>query len=124
MNFLGHFSTNEEERNGNFSMLVAADSIENAVEKFEKQILETKETGDMLTNVNQVYLDVIIQINTMPLTPQVTRYESRRNDGIASLCIDPVDHDQLEAFYWRPDDKDEEDIGEDEEIFPFVDFKK
>lgn len=123
MDYLAHFSFNEEERNGYFTMVVFANDPDEAVKQFRKEIMRLSKTNDILDGVSKIYIDDIIEIAKMPKKAVLTRYESRANDGFGSISSNRITDKGISTYHWHPDDKNEEsDEDEEQEVFPFIEL--
>ncbi|MBT5228915.1 MAG: hypothetical protein HOM11_01430 [Methylococcales bacterium] len=121
MQFLAHFIMEENESiKASFSMLVAANDINLAVDKFKLKILETEKSEAFFGKDTKIFLEAIIQINEFPEEASITMYESVQQSGQSRLSITPVDGVSLEAYEWTPDDNNVINLDRTETIYPFV----
>lgn len=126
MNYLAHFSFNEDkkEHNGSFTMIVSAKTPFEAGEKLESEIMRLhKNKADVLIDINEIFIDSIIKINKFPTKPIMLRFESRANDGRGKICAELIsDSDKVKLYEWCPEGKEEEYHKDDYEIEPFIVF--
>ncbi len=124
MNFLAHFSTHGgDDREGIFSMIVDALTVEEAVDKFEKEIFKIKKKngyGGMFGGTDKIYLDNIIQISTFPSVPKVLRFEEGTVGKPGKVCFEPPSGKNISVFFWSASEEEPEDGP----VLPFVTFEK
>jgi hypothetical protein len=122
MNYLAHFSffRREEDRGGYFTMVVSAAEPDEAVEKFEKEILRLKKESDAFEDVVEVYIDDFIEIEEMPKQAVLTRMESEDREGFTESINLLTEQVGLTVYGWCPEGKEEEYEEEEHDVYPFL----
>ena len=85
MLYLGHFSfdedgTDRQPRHGYFSVVAEAESPESALSRFKATIQKMREENEIFRNVIAVYIDDIVEIESMPDEPFVTLFQSSEGE--------------------------------------------
>ncbi len=83
MNYLAHFTFkgNNNAQDGYFTMVVAADSPEHALNRFRSEIERLSKEDFFFQDKESIYLEDIIEMARIPRAAVLTRHESRSNDG-------------------------------------------
>jgi hypothetical protein len=120
MDYLTHFITDESEgRTGRFTMIVSADNLDEARNKYKAAILLQREL--LFEDTDKIYLEEIIQINRVPEVALILKYESTTSDG-GGIAINPIEDDNPDIDIWVTDDPESEEPGGLREWEPFIDF--
>lgn len=108
MIYLGHFSFNgfeNDPRHGYLTSLVAAGSIDEALNRFRALLEGLQRKGNVFNDVAGIYLDVVIQIKKVPpegiLAHMVTR-PGELSPAISSMMPD-LNEEYCEAYSVAPD---------------------
>ncbi|HPQ39314.1 MAG TPA: hypothetical protein PLV45_02975 [bacterium] len=124
MYYLAHFlfesGSGDDNAFGYFTCIAEADTSDDAMDKFERQILAMSEQSDLFDNVQVIYLEDIIEFESLKENAVLTRLEIFPGERPPSANITLPDQDGAEtcAFY-RPVD----DAGDDEDaLIPFIEF--
>jgi len=125
MFYLAHFlfenMDSRDQTFGYFTCLAEAADTEKALEKFEDQILEISEKEDLFDEVKAVYLEDIIEFDSLPDTAVLTRFEIFAGERPPSANItvpEQTGHDQV-TFFRPVTDEEESDNGI---LTPFIEF--
>ena len=105
MNYLAHFSFEEHQNNntGYFTMIVAATTAEEAVDKFEKEIKRLHKEKDVFPGVEEIFIDDIIEFHETPANAVLTRYETRDRETSARLFANLItDSPDITSYDWCP----------------------
>ncbi len=122
MRYMAHFTFEEENhtKHGYFTMLLSAGSTEDAVLALRKKIMTIRSGSHAFDDVDEIYLDDIIEIDRFPEEPVIMRYESRDMADQNTLSSNPIDQEGLHVFHWWPKGKEQEYAKERYNIEPFV----
>jgi hypothetical protein len=122
MRYLAHFTfdENNHSKHGYFTMLLSAESTESAVQALRQKIMAIRNSSNAFDEVDEIYLDDIIEIDKFPEVPVLTRYESMDLTDQSTLSSNPIDQDGLQVFHWWPKGKETEYARERYDIEPFV----
>jgi hypothetical protein len=106
---LGHFSFDEldfknKPRHGYFSCVVEAAGAEQAVKKIKAHLVDMKQNNMAFSTIVNVYLQDIIQIESVPREPVITRLQSSRGEFPKSISytLPSGDIGGIEAFGLTP----------------------
>lgn len=122
MRYMAHFTFDEENHNkhGYFTMLLSADSAEEAVSSMRDKLMAIRNGSHAFDDVDEIYLDDIIEIERFPEEPVLLRYESMDLKDQTTLSANPIDQQGLNVFHWWPKEKKEEYKKEKFDIEPFI----
>ena len=122
MRYMAHFSFDESnhKKHGYFTMLLSADSTEKAVQAMRAKIMEIRNSTHAFDDMDEIYLDDIIEIDRFPQTPVLMRYESMDLKDQTTLSSNPIDQQGLQVFHWWPRGSEQEYQKEKYNIEPFV----
>lgn len=122
MRYMAHFSFDEDhhKKHGYFTMLLSADSTQDAVRSLRDKIMTIRNGTHAFDAVDEIYLDDIIEIDHFPEKPVLMRYESMDLTDQSTLSSNPIDEEGLHVFHWWPKGKEEEYRKEKYNIEPFV----
>ncbi|MCG6892650.1 MAG: hypothetical protein LJE65_03505 [Desulfobacteraceae bacterium] len=124
MNYLAHFSfyRQEEDRGGYFTMVVSAEEPDEAVERFEAEILRLKKESDVFEDVTEVYIDDFIEIEKMPAQAVLTRMESEDPEGFTLSINLLTEQEGFTVYGWCPEGKEDEYEEDENDVYPFLVF--
>jgi hypothetical protein len=131
MLFIGHFSVDEIDADGNLrhgylSCIVDATSPDEAVAKFGTHIKALKGRVREMINVVNVYIEEILRIKQIPQTPVVTRLQFSAGEFPASIShsLPGVVDKDVDAFGFTPDVEKQEMLNDGRfiESEPFITF--
>ncbi|MCD4652414.1 hypothetical protein K8T06_00590 [bacterium] len=127
MYYLAHFlfaSSDTQDRTfGYFTCLTQAADTEIALEKFEDQILEISENSDLFDEVKTVFLEDVIEFETLPESAILTRFEMFAGDRPPSANITLPDQAGADSVtFYRPASEEEESV--DGILTPFIEFNE
>ena len=120
MLYLAHFDFNEntgkDESHGYFTCVVEAENIDEALEKFETLLMEIRAKEDILADIDEVYLNVCVEIHSVPKAGFVANYTSYSGAQTASIStsIRGASEKQCVTYSYEPD--------EEGEVEPFLTF--
>lgn len=122
MRYMAHFSFDEDhhKKHGYFTMLLSADSTQGAIKSLHDKIMAIRNGTHAFDDIDEIYLDDIIEIDHFPEKPVLMRYESMDLADQTTLSSNPIDQKGLHVFHWWPKDKKEEYRKEKYNIEPFV----
>jgi hypothetical protein len=104
MLYIGHFSFDElmknEARHGYFTLIIDAIDRETAVAKFSNHILELRKSEDCFAPLLKVYIEDVIELETIPVEPIVTLFQSSEGSFPKSISVSlpGVIKDGIDAF--------------------------
>ena len=133
MLFIGHFSLDEidaddNQRHGYFSSIVDAQTPDEAVEKFEAHIKETKRNHPSMVNVVNIYIEEILRFARLPQKPIITRLQFSNGAFPESIShsLPGVFGKEVEAFGYSPDVENHEMLNDEGyiESEPFISFDR
>lgn len=124
MNYLAHFSfyRQDEDRGGYFTMVVSAEEPDEAVERFEAEILRLKKESDVFEDVTEVYIDDFIEIEKMPAQAVLTRMESEDPEGFTLSINLLTEQEGFTVYGWCPEGKEDEYEEDEHDVYPFLVF--
>ncbi|MDK2848395.1 MAG: hypothetical protein PWP34_1748 [Desulfuromonadales bacterium] len=122
MRYMAHFSFDEDhhKKHGYFTMLLSADSTQGAIKSLHEKIMAIRNGTHAFDDIDEIYLDDIIEIDHFPEKPVLMRYESMDLADQTTLSSNPIDQKGLHVFHWWPKGKEEEYRQEKYDIEPFV----
>jgi len=122
MRYMAHFTFDEEnhQKHGYFTMLLSAASTEEAVTALRTKIMDIRNGTHAFDEVDEIFLDDIIEIDKFPEKPVLMRYESMDLKDQSTLSSNPIDQQGLQVFHWWPRGKEQEYQQEKFDIEPFV----
>ena len=122
MRYMAHFSFDEDnhQKHGYFTMLLSADNTEEAVRKLRNKIMALHGGTHAFDDVDEIYLDDIIEIGNFPENPVLMRYESMNLEDQTTMSVNPIDTEGLQVFHWWPKGQEEEGKKEKYNMEPFV----
>lgn len=122
MRYMAHFTFDEDNhhKHGYFTMLLCADNTEKAVLAMRDKIMEIRNGTHAFDEVDEIYLDDIIEIDKFPESPVLMRYESMDLKDQSTLSSNPIDQKGLQVFHWWPKGKEQDYLKEKYDIKPFV----
>ncbi len=122
MRYMAHFTFDEENhsKHGYFTMMLSAGSAEEAVRAMRDKLTAIRNGTHAFDEVDEIYLDDIIEIEQFPENPVLLRYESMDLKDQTTLSSNPIDQKGLKVLHWWPRDKEEEYKKEKFEIEPFI----
>lgn len=138
MIYVGHFSFSGQGRfeddpeaaeHGYFTAMVEADSIQQATEKFESLILNTRAAGDLFGPISEVYLDSCAELKKIPTEGVICHFEAVLGEAAPAMGVPlpGVEDDVGQAFAIQQGDLEangqngEED--DDSDRIPFIVFE-
>jgi hypothetical protein len=132
MVYIGHFSFDEigsqnQTRHGYFSCLVKSSSADAAANEFRELIVSLKEMDGIFSNIVKVYMEDIIELQSVPQRAIVTRIQSSSGEFPKSVSksLPSVAAPGIHAYGWAPDiEKNEisDSENEYETSRPFINF--
>jgi len=122
MRYMAHFTFDEEnhKKHGYFTMLLSADSAEEAVRSIRDKLMAIRNGSHAFDDVDEIYLDDIIEIEQFPEKPVLLRYESMDLKDQTTLSANPIDQQGLKVLHWWPREKEQEYQKEKFDIEPFI----
>ena len=118
MLYIGNFSFDYEDednqpRNGGFVYVIEADSADDAVDKFEKNLNDTiKKKSDLL--YGDIYLDGVLEIKKLSKEGALGFYKNSSGEPPVSIESNlPLESKGVNCFEWLPDGEEQ---SEQEEI--------
>jgi hypothetical protein len=122
MKYMAHFSFDEldHSKHGYFTMLLSAASTEDAVRQLRDKIMSIRNSTGAFDEMDEIFLDDIIEIDRFPEKPVLMRYESRDLADQSTLSSNPIEGEGLHVFHWWPKGKEQEYEKEKYNIEPFV----
>lgn len=110
MVYIGHFSFDEigsekQIRHGYFSCLVESDGADAAANEFRELIVSMKKMDGIFGNIVAVYLEDIIEMQSVPQRAIVTRIQSSSGEFPKSISksLPNVTAPGIHAYGWAPD---------------------
>jgi hypothetical protein len=122
MKYLAHFTFDESNhsKHGYFTMLLSAENTEAAVLALRQKIMAIRTGSDAFNDLDEIYLDDIIEIDDFPKSPVITRFESMDLADQSTLSSNPIDQEGLHVFHWWPKGKEGEYARDKYNIEPFM----
>ena len=122
MRYMAHFSFDEDQhkKHGYFTMLLSAGNTEEAVRMMRDKIMALHDGTHAFDDVDEIYLDDIIEIRNFPERPVLMRYESMDLEDQSTMSANPIDAEGLQVFHWWPKGQEEEAKKEQYNMEPFV----
>lgn len=122
MRYMAHFTFDEEnhKKHGYFTMLLSADSAEEAVRSIRDKLMAVRNGSHAFDDVDEIYLDDIIEIERFPEKPVLLRYESMDVKDQTTLSANPIDQQGLKVLHWWPRGKEQGYQKEKFDIEPFI----
>lgn len=122
MKYMAHFTFDEDhhKKHGYFTMLLTAESTDKAVRAMRDKIMAIRNGTHAFDDVDEIYLDDIIEIDQFPEQPVLMRYESMDLANQSTLSSNPIDQTGLHVFHWWPSMKEPEYQNEKYTLEPFV----
>lgn len=125
MLYVGHFDFLENNDDNctqyrHFTCVAEADSIETALEKLKRLLLDLRERDDILDGIDEVFLDTCVQISSIPDQGFLAHYVAVLGEyrGKISTSIRGATDDQCIAYSYEVPEEDGEHTVE-----PFVVFE-
>jgi hypothetical protein len=91
MLYIGHFSfdelKDEEIRHGYFTCIIDTESQDNAVAKFSHHILKLHKSEDFFSSLLRIYIEDIIEVQTVPDEPFITLFQSSEGSFPKSISF-------------------------------------
>jgi hypothetical protein len=127
MLYLVYFSFHEqggEAGQGNFSCVIEADDINGAVGKSAALIEQLHEKAEAFDGIEQIFLDEIVQVNSMPAEGFVAHWQwvPGSTGETVSTVLPEVADEHCEAFSPEFEDASEDEDGEST-VGPFITFE-
>lgn len=121
MLYIVHFSYEGPEtkpEHGSLACLAEADNVEACLEKCRKLIVDLNRRGDLGANLRHIYLDVAVQIRTVPETGVLTHMTTRPGylAPSKSLSLPACQKEACEAFSLASDSEDQNGV----DVEPFM----
>jgi len=113
MDYIGMFEFDEKEKDdvkhATFMLLVKANDVEDAVEKFKDAIRSLKKSHEALANAQKVYVSRIGQVRSFPETPLMTYWESgqTKSEGWSCIGYDGDGGSYFDSFGFGEDEAEE-----------------
>lgn len=132
MLFLGHFSFSYDSRlasrrakpwHGNFTAVAEARNVDAALEKFASLIHELAEKNDLLTDVEEIYLDSCIEVSSIPRAGFIGQVNLQEGDSPGGVSTTLPRTAEKNAVSYHLEPESEEPDGS-YEPWPFVVLKK
>ncbi|MEZ4600891.1 MAG: hypothetical protein R2940_13975 [Syntrophotaleaceae bacterium] len=122
MKYLAHctFDEDNHSKHGYFTVLLSAENTEEAVQALRRKLMAIRSESDAFDNVDEIYLDDIIEIDQFPDAPVIMRYESMDLADQSTLSSNPIDQEGFQVYHWWPKGKERDYAGERYDIEPFV----
>lgn len=122
MKYLAHFSFDEldHSKHGYFTMMLSAEDTESAIRSLRNKIMSIRNNSHAFDEMDEIFLDDIIEIDHFPEKPVMMRYESMDLSDQSTLSSNPIEGEGLHVFHWWPKDKAKEYQKEKYNIEPFV----
>jgi hypothetical protein len=119
---MAHLTFDEEnhKKHGYFTMLLSADSAEEAVSSIRDKLMAVRNGSHAFDDVDEIYLDDIIEIERFPEKPVLLRYESMDVKDQTTLSANPIDQQGLKVLHWWPRGKEQGYQKEKFDIEPFI----
>jgi len=132
--YLGHFSfvgnagrLSNEPIHGSFTCLVEATSIDGAIQKLRELVKRLKRTWEGFESVKRVYFDNCVEVKRLPAQGVLANFEERSGEPLpcVSTALPGVSPRACVSYGWSSA-ADDEAPGEmeDEEVDPFVSFRR
>jgi hypothetical protein len=124
MLYIGHFSFDgfeENPKHGYFTCLVAANSVEESLDRFRNLLSRIANDSEIFQDVSSVYLDVVTEVKEVPPVAFLMHMATRGGELAASIStsLPQPDRRYWEAFAIAPDSQGQEVV----EIEPFMSFQ-
>ena len=123
MTYLSFHEHGEDEGRGNFSCVIEAENIQEAVEMTANLIERIHEKTEAFSGTREIYLDDIIQVKSIPPQGFMAHWMWAPDDaeGTVSTVLPEVPEEFCEAFCPEP----EGDGGDEDEVTvePFITFE-
>ena len=132
MLFLGHFSFSYESRlasrrampwHGHFTAVAEARNVDAALEKFSALIHDLAAQNDLLTVVEEIYLDSCIEVNAIPRAGFIGQVNLQEGDSPGGISTTLPRTAEKHAVSYHLEPESEEADGS-YEPWPFVVLKK
>jgi hypothetical protein len=128
MFYLGHFlfETNgtQEPFFGYFTCLAEGKDTDEALEKFEKQILNIADTSDLFDGVKFVYLSDIIEFSSLPENGIMARFEVFPGELPESEHITMPEQEETDGCsFYCPLAEGEDENSDEDTLVPFLEFE-
>lgn len=128
MFYLGHFlfdtGSDEDASFGYFTCLASGKDTEEALEKFEKQILKIADSSDLFDGVKYVYLSDIIEFSELPEDGIMARFEVFPGEMPPSENITMPEQEESETCsFYRPMAEGTDESEDEEVLVPFLEFE-
>jgi hypothetical protein len=122
MKYLAHFTfdENNHSKHGYFTVLLSAENTEAAIQSLRQKIMAIRNGSNAFDEVDEIFLDDIIEIDKFPDVPVLMRYESMDLTDQSTLSSNPIDQEGLQVYHWWPKGKEREYNRERYDIEPFV----
>ena len=131
---IGHFSfvgnaghLSNDPIHGSFTCLVEAPSIDGAIQKLRELVKRLKRTWEGFESVKRVYFDNCVEVKRLPTQGVLANFEERSGEPLpcVSAALPGVSARACVSYGWSSAD-DDEPPGEmeDEEVDPFVSFRR
>lgn len=122
MKYIAHFTFDEDhhKKHGYFTMLLTAESTDKAVRAMRDKIMAIRNGTHAFDDMDEIYLDDIIEIDNFPEQPVLMRYESMDLADHSTLSSNPIDQTGLHVFHWWPSTKEPEFREKKYTLEPFV----
>jgi hypothetical protein len=127
MFYLGHFLFETDETVdsafGYFTCLAEAVDIDEAMDKFEKQITSRVEETDLFDDIRYIYLLDVIEFSSLPENGILGRFELFEGELPPSTNITlPYDKEIQGCAFYRPQSDDEDEESDEDIIIPFMEL--
>jgi hypothetical protein len=108
MLYLGHFvfdTFDGQQRMGYFNLLVAAENVETAKERFRRRLLYLRGSSGLFTGTIKMYLDGIVELAKLPEDALLTNYKTFHGDAPPSIynLLPEQDRPEYTAYPVIPD---------------------
>lgn len=121
MRYMAHFSFDESDhsKHGYFTMLLSANSSEEAIKSLRDKIGAIRQNTHAFDEMDEIFLDDLIEIDRFPEQPVMMRYESMDLSDQSTLSSNPIEGEGLHVYHWWPKGREREYQKEKYNIEPF-----
>lgn len=128
MFYLGHFlfetGPDEESSFGYFTCLAEGADTEEALGKFEKQVLNLADTSDLFNGVRYIYLSDVVEFSSLPENGIMARFEVFPGELPPSENITMPGQEETDACsFYRPIAEGADEDSDEDILVPFLEFE-
>lgn len=110
---------NQFEGNGHFTLVVEADKVENALDKFRDLIKNYSSENEVLDGIKEIFLEACLECKDIPDEGFISYYEeswASLHGTISTACVGATD-EQVVEYGYGVEDPDED---EPQDVEPFL----